>query len=163
MSSLSRLLLRFCCVLQPFSIRGLATLSTYFLHLSLSSVILIDSPTVSPVHVLMLSSPSPTHSFIPGLKPSFSANPSHRSLSFFFFRIHYMNSSDCLPLLLRTSVCIFLNFFSVLHFSVVGSVLWIKLTYVGFRAHVKIASRIVSYRIVSCPSRPCVVFLASCT
>ena len=30
----------------------------------------------------------------------------------------------------------------------VGSVRWIKLTHVGFRAHVKIASRIVSYRIV---------------
>jgi len=28
---------------------------TYFLHLSLSSVILIDSSTESPVHVLMLS------------------------------------------------------------------------------------------------------------
>ena len=28
------------------------------------------------------SIPSPTHSFIPGLKPSFSANPSHRSLSY---------------------------------------------------------------------------------
>jgi len=26
--------------------------------------------------------PSPLHSFIPGLKPSFSANPSHRSLLF---------------------------------------------------------------------------------
>jgi len=36
--------------------------------------------------------------------------------------------------------------FSVLHFLVVGSVRWIKLTYVGFRAHVKTASRIVSYR-----------------
>ena len=33
----------------------LATPSTYFLHLSLSSVILIDSSTGSPVHVLMLS------------------------------------------------------------------------------------------------------------
>ena len=31
------------------------------------------------------------HSFIPGLKPSFSANPSHRSLPF-FFRTDYMNS-----------------------------------------------------------------------
>jgi len=28
---------------------------------------------------------------------------------------------------------------------------WIKLTYVGFRAHVKIASRIVSYRVNSLP------------
>ena len=27
-------------------------------------------------------SPSPPHSFIPGLQPSFSANPSHCSLSF---------------------------------------------------------------------------------
>ena len=36
-------------------IRGLATPWTYFLHLSLSSVILIDSSTESLVHVLMLS------------------------------------------------------------------------------------------------------------
>jgi len=37
------------------------------------------------------------------------------------------------------------SFFSVLHFLVVGSVRQIKLTHVGFRAHVKIASSIVSY------------------
>ena len=42
-------------VLYPSSIRGLATPWTYFLHLSMSSVILIDSSTGSPVHVLMLS------------------------------------------------------------------------------------------------------------
>ena len=42
-------------VLQPSSIRALATRRTYFLHLSPSSVILIDSSTESPVHVLMLS------------------------------------------------------------------------------------------------------------
>ena len=35
--------------------------------------------------------------------------------------------------------------FSVLHFLVVGSVRQMKLTHVGFRAHVKIASRIVSW------------------
>jgi len=34
---------------------------------------------------------------------------------------------------------------TVLHFLVVGSVRYIKLTHVGFRAHVKIASLIVSY------------------
>ena len=44
-----------CSVLQPFSIRGLATPWTYFLHLSLSSVIPIDCSTGSRVHVLMLS------------------------------------------------------------------------------------------------------------
>jgi len=32
-----------------------------------------------------------------------------------------------------------------LHFLVVSSVRYIKLTHVGFRAHVKIASRVVSY------------------
>ena len=46
---------QFGSVLQPSSIRRLATPSTYFLHLSLSSVILIDSSKESPVHVLMLS------------------------------------------------------------------------------------------------------------
>ena len=49
------LAVQFCSVLQPSSIRGLATPWTYFLHLSLSSVILTDSSTGSPVHVLMLS------------------------------------------------------------------------------------------------------------
>ena len=47
---------------------------------------------------------------------------------------------------LLLSISVFLLFsFSVLHFLVVVSVRYIKLTYVGFRAHVKIASRIVSY------------------
>ena len=38
----------YCSVLQPSSIRGLATPWTYFLHLSLSSIILTDSSTGSP-------------------------------------------------------------------------------------------------------------------
>ena len=33
-------------------------------------------------YLLLFGIPSPTHSFIPGLKPSFSANPSHCSPSF---------------------------------------------------------------------------------
>ena len=44
-----------CSVLQPSSIRGLATPWTYFLHLSLSSIFLTDLPTGSPVHYLVLS------------------------------------------------------------------------------------------------------------
>jgi len=32
--------------------------------------------------IIIISFPSINHSFIPGLRPSFSANPSHRSLSF---------------------------------------------------------------------------------
>jgi len=38
---------------------------------------------------VILSFLSPTLSFIPDLKPSFSANPSHYSLSFFFFMTDY--------------------------------------------------------------------------
>ena len=41
-------LLGFCFVLQPSSIRGLTTPWTYFLQLSLSSLIQIDSSTGSP-------------------------------------------------------------------------------------------------------------------
>jgi len=51
-----------------------------------------------------------------GLKPSFSANPSHRSLSF-FFRTDYMDFPDCLLLLLAYLFLLFS--FSVLHFLVV--------------------------------------------
>ena len=36
----------------------------------------VDSPVSSPIR------PSPFHRFIPGLKPSFSANPFHRGLPF---------------------------------------------------------------------------------
>jgi len=56
-------------------------------------------------YLLLIGIPSPTHSFFPFLKPSFSANPSHCSPSFFFFRIHYMVSPDCLLLFLRISDC----------------------------------------------------------
>jgi len=52
---------------------------------------------------------------------------------------------DCLPI--RLSYPSFLCSFSFFHFLVVGSVRRIKLTYVSFWAHVKIASRIISYRI----------------
>ena len=43
----------FCSVLSSSSIHTMATPWTYFLHLSLSSVILIDSSTASPVHILL--------------------------------------------------------------------------------------------------------------
>ena len=37
-------------------------------------------------YLLLFGIPSPTHSFIPGLKPSFSANPSHCSPSFLLLK-----------------------------------------------------------------------------
>ena len=61
------------------------------------------------------------------------------------FPRRYTDSPDCLLILL--SISVFISFsLSVFYFLVVGSVL----THVGFRAHVKIASRIASYRVVSC-------------
>jgi len=49
------------------------------------------------------SSLSPPHSFIPGLKPSFSAILPNAAF-LFFFRTDYMDSPDCLLLLLSISV-----------------------------------------------------------
>ena len=54
-----------------------------------------------------------------------------------------MDSPACLLLFVSMSVSCFLVFL-FLHFLVVGSMRQIKLTHVGFRAHSKIASRIVS-------------------
>jgi len=47
------------------------------------------------------------HSFIPGLKPSYSANPSHCSLPFFFFRTDSTDSPECLPILPREHIRFF--------------------------------------------------------
>jgi len=47
------------------------------------------------------------------LNAYFSANPPYRSLSFFFFRIYYMDFPDCLLLLLSISVSFLFSFFSV--------------------------------------------------
>ena len=45
--------------------------------------------------LIIVSIPSPPNSFIPGLKPSFSASASH--IAFFFsFRTDYMDSPNCL-------------------------------------------------------------------
>ena len=93
-----------------------------------------------------------THSLFHSMLKSFLfCKSSLPSLSFFSFRIHYMDFPYCLLLLLSTSVYLLFSFFCFYTFLVVGSVPTIKLTYVGFRAHVKIASRIVSYRIGNKP------------
>jgi len=49
----------------------------------------------------------------------------------------------------RSRFLLFKLFCLLLHFLVVVSVRWIEATHVGFRAHVKIASRLVSYRLVA--------------
>ena len=61
-------------------------------------------PTVILIVILIIIGiPSPTHSFTLGLNHFFSANHPYRSLSFFSFRIHYMDSPDCLLLFLSIS------------------------------------------------------------
>ena len=80
--------------------------------------------------------------------PSFSANPPYRTFSFFSFSIHYMDFPDCLLLLLSISVFLLFSFSVFTLFSCrfpCGRLSW----HVGFRAHVKIASRIVSYQWVA--------------
>jgi len=63
----------------------------------------------------------------------------------FFIQTDSMDSLGCFPILLNVSG---FSFFSVPHFLVAGSVLSTNLTHVSFWSHVKIASRIVSYRIL---------------
>jgi len=75
------------------------------------------SPTVI---LIIIGIPSPTHVFIPGSKPPFSAYPSHRSLSF--------SSSGLTTRIPQTIYCYFWAYpfllfsFSVLNFLVVGFV-----------------------------------------
>ena len=64
---------------QPLT--GFFTLATIAEHLTVESYTII---ICQQSYLLLFGIPSPTHSFIPGLKPSFSANPSNRSPSFFF-------------------------------------------------------------------------------
>jgi len=73
------------------------------------------------VILIIISFPSPTHSFTPGLKPSFSANPSHRSLSFFFFRTDYM-IPQTFTVTSDEHIRFYFLLFLFLHFSLVGSV-----------------------------------------
>ena len=54
-------------------------------HLTVESYTVVICQTNSRTYIGI---PSPTHSFIPGLKPSFSANPSHCSLSFSSSALH---------------------------------------------------------------------------
>ena len=88
-----------------------------------------------------------TDSYFRGLKPSLSVNPSHCSPSFLVLK-YLLRGFPGLFTVTSEHICflllVFLSLF--LHLLVVGSVREIKPTRVGFRAHVKIASRIVSYR-----------------
>jgi len=76
---------------------------------------MVDCHYLPTVILIITGIPSPTDSFTLGLNPSFSANPLYRSLSFFSFRIHYMDFPDCLLLLQSISVFLLFSFFFFLH------------------------------------------------
>ena len=56
--------------------------------------------------LIIVSYPSPTHSFFPGLKPSFSAGPSHRSLSFFYRAMQCIRGTSHGPVSVCVCVCL---------------------------------------------------------
>ena len=74
-------------------------------------------------YLLLFGIPSPTHSFFPGLKPSFSPNPSHCSPSFLLLK-YLLRGFPGLFTVISEHICFLLLVFSsvFLHFSVVGSV-----------------------------------------
>ena len=85
-------------------------------------------PLTARLIIISFSSPTLFHSRL----KTFFANPSHCSLIPQTFTV-------------TSSIGCFYFLVFLLQFLVVVSVWYIKPTYVGFRAHVKIASRIVSY------------------
>ena len=98
-------------------------------------------------YLLLFCIPSPTHSFIPGLNLSFLQILPTAALPFSLQDL--LHGFPRLFTVISEHICFLLLVFSVLtlfscRFRAVDSC-W---THVGFRAHVKIASRIVSYRIV---------------
>ena len=85
-----------------------------------------------------------------------SADPSHRSLPFLLQDWLGGFPADCLPILLRISGFFTFSFFvcfPLFSSRVLVLLRQIKLTRVGFRAHVEIASRIVSHRLLSSVSQ----------
>ena len=94
-------------------------------------------------YLLLFGIPSPTHSFIPGLKPSFSVKPLRCSPSFLLLH-DSLHGFPRLFIVISEYICFLLFSFSVFTLFSCRFRAVIKLTRVGFRAHVKIASRIVS-------------------
>ena len=109
----------------PVAVRLIASCYTPFTFTFTAENLNVESYTVficEQSYLLLSGISSPTHSFIPGLKPSFSANPSHCSPSF-FFRIHYMDSPSRPFTVISEHICfLLLVFFLFLHFLVVVSV-----------------------------------------
>ena len=72
------------------------------------------------VILIIIAITSPTHFFTPGLKPSFSANPSY--CSFPFLLQDSLHGFPGLFTVISEHICFLLLVFLFLHFLVVGSV-----------------------------------------
>jgi len=72
-------------------------------------------------YLLLFRIPSPTHCFIPGLKPSFSVNPSHCSPSFLLLK-YSLHGFPGQFTVISEHICFLLLVFLFLHFLVVGFV-----------------------------------------
>ena len=145
-----------CSVLQPSQTRELATPQTYVLHVSLFSVILIDSYTGSPIHVLMLSiqavrglprlrAPGIVIALSLSLHCFLMAQPQQASAS--FLALTLSNSSLITPALLRTHSFVF---FALHKTRVLGA----KLNLSYFCQHLQMASQTLYYCIIVLSTKP---------
>ena len=94
------------------------TVESYTAFICQQSYLLI---VITRSHDQAFGIPSPTHSSIPVLKPSFSANPSHCSPSFLLVK-HSLHGFPGLFTVISEHICFLLLVFLFLHFLVVGSV-----------------------------------------
>ena len=99
-----------------------------------------------PTVILTITCYSITHSLFHSRLKTFLFCKSFPPQPFLFLLQDSLHGFPRLFTVIFEHICFLLLVFLFLHFLVVGSVRLIKLTHVGFRAHVKIASRIVSYR-----------------
>ena len=93
----------------------------------------------------LLCANSHTHSLFHSRLKTFLFCKSFPPQPFLFLLWYSLHGFPRLFTVISEHVCFLVLVFLFLDFLVVGSVRQIKLTHVGFRAHVKIASRIVSY------------------
>jgi len=106
-----------------------------------------------PTVILTITWYSITHSLFYSRLKTFLFCKSFLPQHFLFLLQDSLHGFPRLFTVISEHICFLLLVFRFLHFLVVGSMRSIKLTHVGFRAHVKIASRIVSYVLSSTRTR----------
>ena len=100
-------------------IRAILPLIVLEVLMAFSEHLTVESYTVficQQSHLLLFGIPSPTHSFFPGLKPSFSTNLSHCSPSLLFLLKYLLHGFPGLFTVISERICflllVFLFFFT---------------------------------------------------